>query len=672
VLTLSDRYQIIQPIGRGGVGEVYEGRQIALDRPVAIKVLRPELTRNATAVARFEREARTTCRLHHPNVVTVFDVGTSEDGRRFLIMELLEGKTLAQRLRETPPLSYEECLAIAQQIVRGMGAGQGVGLVHRDLKPENIFLVGGNHVKILDFGLATLLSQDNLPMPTSGAPEEVAAVLDGDTLMLSTGNIGSHSDPSTTFDLSPDGDTASFPPRSAPLKPGRITDAGVAMGTPKYMAPEQVLGWDIDHRSDLYSFGCILYEMLAGHTPFEGPSSADFMRQHLHHPPAPLSESCPDIPDGMLMTVERLLRKSPSDRFSDWTSVAESLRRLVARATVQAGPMDTPSLDPPPEPYRFLHPFTENFQCIFFGRDADTVRFHDAWRHPDEPPLVLLTGASGVGKTSFLAARVIPALVDMGHQVVRVRGGARPLDQLHQTVVRMLARSESVDPDTPLPQLLDQLVAQHSRPVTVVLDQLEEVFTAGDDEAHVDLQAGFAALLSGGDAHIRVIVSIREDFLGPLHRCLHPLPVDEISRTVPLMPLREADLVAALEGPGEPGLPVAYPPFSFEPGLVDKIVSDLIADPSGEVAPRVQAVGARLWEMVQHDGSPTIRTHHYVDGLGGARGILARILNEAITDLSPGDRGVAKEMLQALTPPARVRHQPTHPGVRADRLLPGP
>ena len=108
MLTLSDRYKIIQPIGRGGVGEVYEGRQLALDRPVAIKVLRPELTRNAKAVARFEREARTTCRLHHPNVVTVFDVGTSSDGRRFLIMELLEGKTLADRLRESHPISYTE------------------------------------------------------------------------------------------------------------------------------------------------------------------------------------------------------------------------------------------------------------------------------------------------------------------------------------------------------------------------------------------------------------------------------------------------------------------------------------------------------------------------------------------------------------------------------------
>ena len=214
---LSDRYEIIQPIGRGGVGEVYEGRQLALDRPVAIKVLRPELTRNATAVARFEREARTTCRLHHPNVVTVFDVGVSEDGRRFLIMELLQGNTLAHRLREKPKLTYPETLSIARQIVRGMGAGQGVGLVHRDLKPENIFLVDGNHVKILDFGLATLLNQETPFSNADGAPLEVEAVLEGDTLMLSSGNTGTDAGPSDTFILPDSRATPSLDPPAASL-----------------------------------------------------------------------------------------------------------------------------------------------------------------------------------------------------------------------------------------------------------------------------------------------------------------------------------------------------------------------------------------------------------------------------------------------------------------------
>ncbi len=660
---LSDRYEIVRPIGRGGVGEVYEGRQVALDRPVAIKVLRPELTRNAAAVARFEREARTTCRLHHPNVVTVFDVGIADDGHRFLIMELLEGTTLAERLRQEPALTTEETLSIARQIVRGMAAGQGVGLVHRDLKPENIFIVGDLHVKILDFGLATLMGgRDIIDTEDIGAPMAVEAVLEGGTVMLASGEAHRTLDPSSTFDL----EGVDTPPSIDPLltleDPGSMTGRGDPIGTPRYMAPEQVLGWDIDHRSDLYSFGCILYEMLSGQAPFPGPSASDFMRQHLHHPPSPIDELVPDVTDEMVEIVNRLLRKSPNDRFSDWAAIAESLRRLEAgRVAPSSG--TAPWIAPitrPAEPYRFLHPFTSSFQSIFFGRDLDMARFHELWLHADQTSLVLLTGASGVGKTSFLAARVVPALEDMGICVIRVRGGAAPLKQLHMNVVRQLRRPEKNTNDAPLPQLIDMLSADLGRPITIVLDQLEESLTAGDEDSIQHLQAGIAAILAGGDERVRLILSIREDYLGPLYRSLHPLPLDEIARTIPLLPLEPDDLKAALEGPGTVGLPVDYEPFTFEAGLVDEIVEDLLADSAGEVAPRVQAVGARLWEMIRAGPDSVITRTHYRQGLGGAIGILARILDEAITDLAPSDRGLAKEILRAITHlPGSATSRPT-------------
>jgi uncharacterized protein YjbI with pentapeptide repeats len=181
------------------------------------------------------------------------------------------------------------------------------------------------------------------------------------------------------------------------------------------------------------------------------------------------------------------------------------------------------------------------------------------------------------------------------------------------------------------------------------LDQLEEVFTVGDEHAAAELQSGLAAVVAGGDTRVRLLLSIREDYLGTLIRAMQPLSMHHVSRTLPLRPLSRQDLCEALEGPGREGLPVRYSAFSFEEGLVDEIVSDLLDDRAGEVAPRVQAVGARLWEMVRHAENPVIGREHYRTRLGGARGILGRILDQAISDLDPTDQGVAKELLRALT-----------------------
>ncbi len=655
---LSDRYSLGERIGRGGVGEVYRGWQEALDRPVAIKVLRPELTRHPNVVARFEREARTTCRLHHPNVVTVFDVGVSDDGARFLVMELLEGETLASRLTRQGALPMEEALHIARQIIRGMGAGQGVGLVHRDLKPDNIFLLAENHVKILDFGLATLLDAHGLAViDTSG--ETTLGDSDADARSQGRETL-SPEDVAPPAGAAPvDAEATVFDSMesvlpTAELSVGaeaRLTRPGTPVGTPRYMAPEQVLGWQVDHRSDLYSFGCILFEMFSGRSAFEGPNSRSFMHQHLHVEPLRLSDHS-DAPAPIVALVHRLMEKSPSMRFSDWSAVAEALRRISPEKTPALPVLPTDSESPRPrEPYRFLSPFSRASRDLYFGREQDSARFLSAWNHPDEPPMIILTGASGVGKTSFLSARVVPALEDLGIRVIRVRGGTDPTRQLTAMLARELARtSDAASASRPLAQLLDSVASQEGRPIAVILDQLEEVFTSGSSAESERLQARIAEIVAGGGEHsIRLILSMREDYFGALLRALHPLPTDELARTLPLRPLDAADLKAALEGPTQAGLNAAYTPFRFEAGLTDRIVTDLLSDTAGEVAPRVQAIGTRLWEMVKDDPDPLITLEHYRGRLGGARGILARLLDEAIDDLSPADQGVAKELLRALT-----------------------
>lgn len=636
------------------MGEVFEGWQDVLERRVAIKLLRPELTQNRAAVARFVREARTTCRLSHPNVVTVIDVGETTDGRRFLVMELLEGQTLTELMQERGRLALGEALDIAQQVVRGMAAGQGVGLVHRDLKPDNIFILPGGHVKILDFGLATLLDPEDEVGPedadaaSAGRPApsnptfspEVEAVLGDDTMPTESVSEAPAS-------LSPG--LLALERRSNP----RLTRPGALMGTPRYMAPEQALRWRVDHRSDLYSFGCLFYEMLSGAMPLPGPGPREFMRQHIHEAPVPLARVAPELPPGLVEIMHRLLEKDPDDRFADWSSLSESLRALGDTGSLDEPPPVTEEAPlPPGEPYRFLQPFSAATRELFFGRDGDLTRFRAAWEHVERPPMLLLSGASGVGKTSFLLARVLPHLRDTGHRVLRVRGGAAPFSLLQQMVQRSLARDPSESDgsaDLPMAELVDQLASLSGRPVAIVLDQLEELFTMGGEEEVEVFQANLAALLAGGEVRARVILSIREDYLGSLIRALHPLPVDEWSRTLALRPLEREDIRAALLGPCNPASPVSYGRFSYEAGLVDEIVEDLLRDEAGEVAPRIQAVGARLWEMVRQRDPPLIRRSDYRERLGGARGIISRVLDDAIADQDLEDQGVAKELLRALS-----------------------
>jgi len=636
---LDERYSVNTRIGRGGMGEVYEGLQVALDRRVAIKVLRPEYTANHAAVGRFLREARALSRLRHPNVVTVFDVGQTGDGAHYLVMELLEGQTLAGQLRKGGPMALDEALEISAQIVRGMGAGQGVGLVHRDLKPENLFLGDDRLVKILDFGLA-LLRETGAGAPLQ-PPEEP----------------GGHS-MSDAETRTPWSESHSLP-TLLPDHPKRVTSQGSVVGTPRYMAPEQALGWQVDHRADIYAFGCIFFEMLAGHPPFEAPTAQAYLEFHVHAAPPGLDLYLPEAPEALVALVAAMLSKDPARRPQDWSSLAEELRRLQQlRADEGAEPEEAARAALPTEPYRFLQPFSPATRAIFFGRDADAARFRALWEHPDEVPLLLLTGASGVGKTSFLYARVVPQLTDTGHELITIRGGAEPMEAARQAVERQLARSESnagAPPEAgpseppPLPQQLDALSAALRRPIAVVLDQIEELFTAGSLEDRAAFQAALASVVGGGDRSVRFILSVREDFLGPLIRALHPLPTDQLARTLALRPLGPDDIREALAGPSRPGLPVDYAPFHFEEGLVDRIVEDLTADDAGEVAPRIQAVGYRLWEMVRGAEAPTITSHHYTDRLGGARGIVGRVLDEAITDLDPRDRDLAKELLRALT-----------------------
>src|SRR5258705_3763063 len=230
------RYEVIALLGRGGMGNVYRGRDPLLDREVAIKVLRHRGDITPDDLQRFERETRAAGALHHPNVLAVYDVGTA-DGAPFVVSELLEGETLRARLARGP-LPVTEAADVARQIISGVAAAHDRGIIHRDLKPENLFLTREGIVRILDFGLAKQVVED----------------LDPDT------------DPDTD-----------------PAEGG-----GLLMGTAGYMAPEQVVGKEADERSDLFAFGALLYEMLTGSRAFNADSAAETMQAVLTTDPAGL------------------------------------------------------------------------------------------------------------------------------------------------------------------------------------------------------------------------------------------------------------------------------------------------------------------------------------------------------------------------------------------------
>ena len=271
-------YEIVSLLGAGGMGEVYRARDSRLRREVAIKVLPQELSLDAERMRRFEQEALATAALNHPNILAVFDIGTSE-GSPYVVSELLEGETLRERLR-SGSIATRKALDLALHIAHGLAAAHEKGIIHRDLKPENLFLTKDGRVKILDFGLA------KLTQPESGAAHT----------SLPTATHG--------------------------------TEAGVVMGTAGYMSPEQVRGLALDPRSDIFSFGAILYEMLSGKRAFHGETPADTMSSILKEDPAELSETNRSVSPALERIVQHCLEKNPEARFHSASDIAFDLEHL--------------------------------------------------------------------------------------------------------------------------------------------------------------------------------------------------------------------------------------------------------------------------------------------------------------------------------------------------------
>src|SRR5438552_11629813 len=267
---LGERYQLGESIGRGGMATIYRGRDMRMDRTVAIKVLREVYSTDPKFVTRFQREAKAASSLQHPNIVQVYDYGQTE-GNYYIVMEYIDGANLHRYLRNKRMLAVDRAIIIAHDVALGLGAAHRRSIVHRDVKPQNVLVGKDGSIKLTDFGIASVYKDINAE---------------------------------------------------------RLTTTGMTLGTVQYYAPEQAQGEIVQPAADVYALGIVMYEMLTGRPPFDGDTPVAVAMQHIQDPPAPPSAYNPNIPPALEQIILRCLEKVPEMRFRDGSTLARALEML--------------------------------------------------------------------------------------------------------------------------------------------------------------------------------------------------------------------------------------------------------------------------------------------------------------------------------------------------------
>src|SRR5262245_15177162 len=360
-------YRINSLIGAGGMGEVYRARDTRLDREVAIKILPEELAGNPEPLRRFEREAKAVAALSHPNILAIHDFG-NEQGVSYAVMELLEGETIRARLKRVA-LPWREAVEVGLAVADGVAAAHAKGIIHRDLKPDNIFLTSDGQVKILDFGIARVKR-------VSAAAETITS------------------------------------------SPTKTTEAGLVMGTLGYMSPEQARGETADAPSDIFSLGCVLYEMVSGRRPFVGETVAETIAAILRDTPPPIAHSRSAAPAELERVVMRCLEKQPSERYQSARDLASDLRALLGGNIGAASPL----------PPRRLRPAAQVVAVILILLLGLAAWLHWAGgrdRGAGSLAILPLVNAGGNAEVEYLSDGITESLINSLSQLPRLRVMAR-------------------------------------------------------------------------------------------------------------------------------------------------------------------------------------------------------------------------------------------------------
>ena len=602
-----EQYELIRELGRGGMGQVFLARDTKLGRRVAIKFLAAKSKR---FTERFLVEAKVTARVSHENIVAIYAVDEMF-GLPYMVLEYVEGTTIGE-LIENKRMPLARTVELIVPVVRALVHAHASNIIHRDLKPANVIVTGAGTVKVLDFGVAKLF--------TSGTE-------------------------------TPPGGVRQRPPTPNAVGDLNNTRAGAMVGTLPYMSPEQLGTDEVDHRSDLWAVGIILYEMLAGKHPLEPVTQGRLFgaAAALDQPMPSLGSDVPGLPDRMVQIVSRCLAKRKADRYATAAQLLADLEPLLPARSGR-------SLAGDESPYPGLTAFQESDANRFFGRKPDIAATVAKLR---DTPLVGVVGPSGVGKSSFVRAGVVPALKSSGEpwEVLIVRPGRYPLSALASTLEQL---RDSRDSDPTLgddvtfllrnePGTFGARLRSRARKkrtqILVFVDQHEELYTlVSDAKERLAFTACLASASDDPSGPVRVVVAIRSDFLD--RAAEDRRFVEELARgLVFLQPPSRAGLEQALTQPLEM---VGY---SFETGVAHSMLDTLEATQGS--LPLLQFTAAKLWDA--RDKQRRVLTRDTYLGMGGVAGALATHANEVLAAFAQPDQLTVRAIFQRLVTPERTR-----------------
>jgi serine/threonine protein kinase len=640
------QYQLIRQLGSGGMGSVFLARDTRLGRLVALKFL----TEYSVAHARrLIAEARTTARCQHENIVIIYEVGEHEQFP-YMALEYLKGETLREHMRQRSggaampfglagytPLPPRRAVEIMVAVVRALARAHSMGIIHRDLKPENIMLTEDGSVKVLDFGLAKPLADG--PRPTAAAAGPGVEADDADQILR--------------------------------------TRTNELVGTIPYMSPEQITAGAVDHRSDIWACGIILFEMVTGFHPLAPATRRDIERaaRDLDAPMPGAGAALPGL--GKLAgIIDRCLIKRAEHRAATAAQLLAELEALL--------PEHASTIDGDDNPFAGLASFQESNADRFFGRDREIAAAVARLR---SQPLVAVVGPSGAGKSSLVRAGIVPALKRSGEgwDALILRPGRHPLSSLADALERSelpsgaSAREQATFSPVKHPRLLRgsaihrAMLAENLRTapghfgaklreradkklrrLLVFVDQFEELYTLG---AGADERAAFIDCLQAAaddaTSPLRVILSIRSDFLDHVAED-HGFASEVTSGLLFLPPIDRDGLREALTRP------VDAADYRFEsPRLVERMLDELVSTPGA--LPLLQFTAAKLWEL--RDRQRRVLDEASYDQLGGVAGALAGHADAVLAGMSAGDQALARTALERL-----VTHEQTRAVVRMDEL----
>jgi len=605
------QYELIRELGRGGMGVVYAARDLKLGRRVAMKFLRHV---DREVIDRFLVEARATAQCSHDNIVIIYEVDEFH-GMPYMVLEFVEGKTLRDFMGpfgEGQPMPASRVVELILPVARALELAHSKGIVHRDLKPENVLVTSAGQVKVLDFGIAKALG-------------------------------------------STDGNRTLPPGLTTSSQDLTLTREGALVGTLPYMSPEQMGTDEIDHRSDLFGLGMIMYEMVAGRHPIE-PLASDTLIANLisTHPMPSVRGAVPDLQDGLVQAIDACLRKSKAERIGSAGELARWLEnQLPGRHGRQLAEGESP--------YPGLTAFQEQDADRFFGRSRDVARMVSRLR---ELPLTGIVGPSGVGKSSFIRAGVGPALKASGEiwDVVTLRPGRHPIASLAHVVAKLTTRTGATvtgqlgEHDLMMHRLrtepgylgatLRTRAAETDSHTLLFVDQFEELYTLVPDiNERRAFTAALAAVADDTAAPLRVVVSMRSDFLDRVGEDARFM--EELSRGLVFLSAPDRDgLREALEAP------VEMVGYRFESSAMVGDMLDALANTPGAL-PLLQFAAAKLWDARDRDRRLLTMTSY--QAIGGISGALATHADDVVRNMSSPMQKLTQRVFRQLVTPERTR-----------------